>query len=327
MLIAALACDLAVVELPAPVGLDAQTPHVWELLGVAGLPRAVVVSRLGAATADFDDIAAIAQRMLGEECVAVRLPVFDDDDSPAASLDLTRGVLDTVQGQVAAEGAHLTVAAGDLSALLSVMAAAVPDDVAAGRYIELLAKYSDQPQLQQSDTGTSILLGMPSLPDAPAGLPSQLASDVAAVVSEGLLVPIVADSPEGAWVHDLAAWTAGGGAPEDRLVRRDADGQPTDGWAGVVLAVVDETALIRPVYGAPAAGYALITAVGSDADGTPVPHRAWPTELALLADGPAPDGPAPDGPATDSPQWWATTVRMSVGDTVASGHVWLVPAE
>lgn len=317
-LVAALGCDLVVAELPAPVGLDAHTPRIWELLGLAGLPRVVVVSGLGAATADFDDIAAIAQRLLGEDCVPVRLPVFDDDgDAPVASLDLTRGVLDTRQGQIATESAHLRVAAGDLSALLSVMAATVPDDTAAEEYVALLEEYSDEPQPADMTATTPILLGMPSRADA-AVVPARLAPDVAGTVAEGLLAPIVADTADGAWVNDVRAWGDVGGTPADRLVRRDADGEPTDGWAGVVLAVVGETALIRPIYGDPADGYALITAVGSDESGAPVPLRAWPTELRGIGRHDADSG---------QPRWWATTVRMSVGDTVAGGQVWLVPAE
>lgn len=318
-LIAALSCDLVVVELPAAMGLDAQTPRVWELLGLAGIPRVIVVAGLGAETADFDDIAAIAQRVLGEDAVPVRLPVLDDDEQPVASFDLCRGVIDTQAGQVPAETGHLTVAAADLSALLSVVAATVLDDSAAATYVELLAHIAarDEPP-NPPGSGTTMHLGMPTFGPAQSRLPERLAKDVADAVGEGLLTPIVAHTAEEAWLHDLRDWSQSGATPSDRLVRRDAEGEPADGWAAVVLAIDGETALIRPVFGQVVAGFALITAVGSDEAGSPVPHRAWPTEL-------TPVGDAPQGQDTDA-RWWATTVRMSVGDTVASGHVWLVPS-
>ena len=344
-LVAALACDLVVVELAASVGLDGQTPRIWERLGFAGMPRVVVVSGLGAGATDFDDLAAIAQRVLGEDAVPVRLPVFDDDEKPVASLDLRSAVVETPTGPFPAEAGHLTVAAGDLSALVSVVAASVVDDDAAANYIMLLAELANDadqsaaaPEVGEanqagitSPSGT-IHLGMPGVPhsgaepplraaaDQGATLPAGLGADVADAVSEGLLCPIVVDTPDGGWLRDIHAWGMTASSPADRLVRRDAHNDPTDGWAGVVLAVDGETALLRPVFGSIEAGYALITAVGCDEDSTPVPHRAWPTDL-------RPIGDHPDDGDHHTPRWWATTVRMSVGDTVAGRHVWLVPAE
>ena len=317
VVIAALACDLAVLDLPASLGLDSQTPLLWERLGSAGLPRVVVVSGLDAATADFDDLAAIAQRVLGEDSIPVRLPVFDDDGhTPVASLDLARATLNTADGAVPAEDAHLEVAAGDLSALLSVVAATVPDDAAADDYMRLLGRYAEASAPRAPESDGTTMLGMPA-PGRTGGLPSRLPRDVASAVAEGTLVPIVADTAEGAWVDELGAWAADAGTPADRLVRRDADGTPADGWAAVVLALSGGQAMVRPVYGTPGAGYALITAVGSDVEGAAVPHRAWPTEL----------NPADGTDEQPGISWWTSAVRMSVGDTVASGHAWLVPAE
>lgn len=321
--VALLACDLVVAELPAAIGLDERTAQLWDRLSFIGMPRVVVISGLREGLADYDDLAAIAQRVLGEDAVPVRLPVFDDDDQPVASLDLCRAVLDTQTGTIPAEQGHLSVAAGDLSALLSMVAALVADDAAAQEYLALLETMasSEEDQPGAPDTAGVIHLGMPVPRQQPSAVPQRLVGDVAQAVGEGLLIPIVADTAESGWLGDVATWSATDSIPADRLVRRDVDGDPTEGWAGVVLAVDGETALLRPVYGRIETGYALITAVGSDATGAPVPHRAWPTELQPLG--------GPQGIADDEtePRWWSTSVRMSVGDTVASGHVWLVPAE
>lgn len=323
--VAALACDLVALELPAGVGIDAGTPQVWQWLASAGMPRMVVVTGLGDGSADFDDLVAIAQRVLGEDCVPVRLPVFDDDERPAASLDLSRGLLDTLQGQMQAETGHLTVAAGDLSALLSALSTTVPDDATATEYLSRLHGLDEQLP-GEPPVGGAVHLGMPQVGHGGSALPKRMPGDVADAVHEGLLAPIVAATGEGAWVRDAAKWGQSTTTPADRLVRRDVHGEPTGGWAGVVLASAGDSALIRPVYGEPEPGYALITAVGSDRAGAPVPHRAWPTELGPWGEAGQRHATEPPG-APRRPGWWSTTVRMAAGDTVAQAHVWLIPAE
>ncbi|TXH42449.1 MAG: hypothetical protein E6Q90_09390 [Actinobacteria bacterium] len=84
--LAALACDALLAVLPCPVGLDPATAVVWEAAAEAGLPRAVLVTGLAAEGApDFEDLAAIAERALGSECLPARLPVWDDGNVPAAA--------------------------------------------------------------------------------------------------------------------------------------------------------------------------------------------------------------------------------------------------
>ena len=126
--VATLACDAVVAVLPATVGLDAGTAAVWQRAADRGLPRAVVVTELGLHTAGFEDLAAIASRGLAEDCIPIRLPVFDDglwggadDEAPAtasvddivdpltASLSLATGVLRTRGEESPAEAGHMHV--------------------------------------------------------------------------------------------------------------------------------------------------------------------------------------------------------------------------
>lgn len=299
----ALACDIAVIDLSAEVGIDALTPTIWRWLEAAGMPRVVAVTGLGLATPDFDDLAAIAQRVLGEECLPVYLPVLDDGEVPVASLDLTRSVLTTTTDQRTAEVGHLSVTQGDLSALLSVLSATVDDETAAAQYLRELNSLGE-------------VVG-PSLIPTPE---TDRAGDLAAVVAEGLVAPVVAHTPDAAWVRDLPTWISPA-LPSERLVRRDEEAAPTQGWAAVVLTADDGLALTRSVFDSPMPGPAMITAVGTDAQGRPVPLRAWPTSL---------DAATPDVFAeSDSPAdltLWSSAVTTQVGDTLAEGHIWLLPA-
>src|SRR6266568_600594 len=60
------AADAALFVVSATDGVDGSTQLLWEECAAVGLPRAVVVTRLDAARADFDDLTLICQRVFGE---------------------------------------------------------------------------------------------------------------------------------------------------------------------------------------------------------------------------------------------------------------------
>jgi elongation factor G len=69
-------------------GIDAATIALWEECAAVGMPRAVVVTRLDHARADFDESVAICQRVFGDGVLPLYLPMHGDDEEVAALIGL-----------------------------------------------------------------------------------------------------------------------------------------------------------------------------------------------------------------------------------------------
>ncbi len=285
--VAALACDALVAVLPCSVGLDPATAAVWEAAAEAGLPRAVVITGLADDAPDFEDLAAIAERALGPDCVPARLPVWDDADQPAASLSLADLTIATPD-PIPADPEHAAAAAGARDALVAALSVLAGDAFAAA---------------------------------VAAGLtPGGIAAELATALCCGELAPVWPDTADAAWADDamaaLAPAAAAGAlsAPSDRLVRRDASGQPGTGSAAAVLGNPDpQTCLLRSVFGnLPTEGAVVVTCCGPDAEGHAQPYRSWPTAIELLH--------------TDGELHTVRSVMAArLGEVLADSQTWLVP--
>ena len=88
------AADLAVIVVSAVDGVQVGTESTWRYAGESGLPRMVVVNKLDRENADFFQVVATVQKMLGKQCVPVQLP-----KAPPAA-----GVIDLLD--LAAAGQH-----------------------------------------------------------------------------------------------------------------------------------------------------------------------------------------------------------------------------
>jgi elongation factor G len=82
------AADAALFVVSAVDGVDGGTQMLWEECAAVGMPRAVVVTRLDHARADFDELVAICQRTFGEGVMPLMLPMLADDGTPAGFIDL-----------------------------------------------------------------------------------------------------------------------------------------------------------------------------------------------------------------------------------------------
>ena len=81
------AADAALFVVSAVDGVDAITVQLWHECALVGMPRAVVVTQLDKPRADFDDIVAICQRLLGEGVHPLYLPMHaDSPDEPVQGL-------------------------------------------------------------------------------------------------------------------------------------------------------------------------------------------------------------------------------------------------
>ncbi len=80
--------DAALFVVSAADGVDGTTRILWDECAAVDMPRAIVVTKLDHARADFDETVAIARRVFGEEVHPVDLVLHADDGSPTALINL-----------------------------------------------------------------------------------------------------------------------------------------------------------------------------------------------------------------------------------------------
>lgn len=306
--VAALACDFVLAEVSAAVGIDQPLADLWQWVEQAQMPRAVVVSGLAAGLADFEDLSALAQRLLNPEALATRLPVYDDDHRTVASLDVSTLLIHDGSGTRTSEAGHRSVIAGFRSEMFAALAAIVPDDQLAQQLLAATIENDD-------DTEGS---GVVRLPIPTVGPPEGNVWDVSAAVTagvaEGALVPIVAATSDHAWAADVHLWVQSiAQGPTERLLLRDCDGNPTTSVAGVVLATQGRRVLLRSLNGSPHEGEAMLTAPGMGQNLAPTPFRAWPTYVTNAREMGA--------------DCWdvRSEIQAEPGDALAGSHTWIVP--
>ena len=276
--VAVAACEALLVVVPAEMGLDAGTARVWHAAAAAGVPRAVVVSGLleagdaddatdgsdaGSgllwptsplvpAVPDFDELAVIAARMLGEECVPLELAVFGDDrtEGPVGRLSLLDASIATVDGVQASERAHRRVAGNARLRVLSELAHAVSDDELA---LELLARV-EAADVDDEDADEVVWAALPGPGGASRSVEasqSRLKRAVQQAVAEGLLAPVL-PAVDGLTVPEwlIDAFDQGRRLADlPSIMRRDAHDQPAGDAATwmVLQSAPDGWARIRPV--------------------------------------------------------------------------------
>ena len=82
------AADAALFVVSAADGVDGSTRLLWEECAAVGMPRAVVVTKLDSARADFEEMVLICQRVFGEGIQPLYLPMLDDDEHVAGVVGL-----------------------------------------------------------------------------------------------------------------------------------------------------------------------------------------------------------------------------------------------
>jgi hypothetical protein len=307
-LIAALACDFAVADVDAAVGIDPALVDLWHLVSSAQMPRAIAIAGLAPGRADFDDLAVLVQRILEDEAVPTRLPVFDDAETSVASLDLATWKLHTATGLTETESGHRDVGGGARSELLVALATVVAEDDQALMMLETASQY-DEPD---SPVGL-VTMGMPTV-GVPLDDQLDVSAEVTAGCADGVLVPIVAVTMEAGWLEDVRRWaSAVTSRPEDRLVLRDINGLPAVEDLTVVLASKGHELLVRAGRASIRQGPALLTAPGVGHDNMASPFRAWPTYVGQ--------------PVAAGEQCWRvhSEIHAESGDAVMPSHIWVAP--
>ncbi|HEV7823850.1 MAG TPA: elongation factor G-like protein EF-G2 [Mycobacteriales bacterium] len=135
------AADAALFVVSAVDGVDASTIALWEECASVGMPRAVVVTRLDHARADFDESVAICQRVFGEGVLPLYLPMHGDDGEIAGLLGLlSQRVYDHSGGALTPEvrdpdPEHLPLVENARASLIEGIIAESEDETLMDRYL------------------------------------------------------------------------------------------------------------------------------------------------------------------------------------------------
>ena len=134
------AADAALFVVSASDGVDGSTQLLWEECAAVGLPRAVVVTKLDAARADFDEMVLICQRVFGDGVAPLYLPLLDDHEQVAGLIGLlSQQIFDYSDGGrtvAAADPEHLELIEPARNALIEGIIAESEDETLMDRYLD-----------------------------------------------------------------------------------------------------------------------------------------------------------------------------------------------
>lgn len=134
------AADAALFVVSAADGVDGSTQLLWDECAAVGLPRAVVVTKLDAARADFDEMVLICQRVFGDGVAPLYLPLLDDEEQVGGVIGLlTRQIYDYSGGArevAAADPEHLEAIEASRNALIEGIIAESEDETLMDRYLD-----------------------------------------------------------------------------------------------------------------------------------------------------------------------------------------------
>ena len=133
------AADGVLFVVSAAGGLDAVTAQLWAECEAVGIPRALVITQLDRARADFDESVALCQRLLGDGILPMHLPMHDDDGSVAGLISLLdEKVADHSSGERLVRDAdpeHLALVADLRAELVEGVIAESEDETLLDRYL------------------------------------------------------------------------------------------------------------------------------------------------------------------------------------------------
>ncbi|MFI5099471.1 MAG: elongation factor G-like protein EF-G2 [Actinomycetes bacterium] len=134
------AADAALFVVSAVDGVDGSTRLLWEECAAVGVPRAVVVTKLDHARADFEETVAVCQRVFGEGVLPLYLPMAADDGTAAGLIGLlSQRVFDYSSGTRTVrdpDPEHLPLIESARNALIEGIIAESEDESLMDRYLE-----------------------------------------------------------------------------------------------------------------------------------------------------------------------------------------------
>jgi len=133
------AADAALFVTSAADGVDGTTAMLWEECAAVGMPRAVVITKIDAPRADYDNALAQAQATFGDGVLPLYLPMLADDDSVAGMMALLSQRIDDYSSgsrvERDPEPAHLELIEPARNELIEGIIAESEDESLMDRYV------------------------------------------------------------------------------------------------------------------------------------------------------------------------------------------------
>ncbi len=133
------AADAALFVIAATDGIDGMTRLLWEECAAVGMPRAVVVTKLDAPRADYDEALFAAQSTFGDGVMPLYLPMLADDDSLGGLIALLSQQVDDYTSGVRVERKpepqHIEMIEPARATLLEAIIAESEDETLMDRYL------------------------------------------------------------------------------------------------------------------------------------------------------------------------------------------------
>lgn len=203
------AADAALFVVSAVDGVDGATRLLWEECAAVGMPRAVVISKLDQARADFDEALAICQRVFGDGVMPLYLPVHGDDEGVAGLIGLlSQQIFDYSGGSRQArtpDPEHLDLIAERRNALIEAVIQESEDDSLMDRY------------LSGEEVSTDILIPDLEMAVARGSFYPVLASAAPLGIGTEEILEIITQAFPSPLEHPLPAVTTPDGAPKAPL--------------------------------------------------------------------------------------------------------------
>ncbi len=133
------AADAALFVVAATDGVDGMTRMLWEECAAVGMPRAVVVTKLDAPRADYDEALFATQSAFGDGVMPLYLPMLADDDSVAGLIALLSQRIDDYSSGSRVEREpdpqHVDMIEPARAALIEAIIAESEDETLMDRYL------------------------------------------------------------------------------------------------------------------------------------------------------------------------------------------------
>ncbi len=131
--------DAALFVLSATEDIDGPTVMLWEECAAVGMPRAVVINKVDATRAHYDDVLAEAQQAFGEGVLPLYLPMMADDERVAGLIALLSQRIDDYSSGSRTvrepESQHLEIIEPHRNALIEGIIAESEDETLMERYL------------------------------------------------------------------------------------------------------------------------------------------------------------------------------------------------